>query len=81
MNKSDENNNIIFRGSLGGGLDQKGGPQLQKNRVWKDLKLQIFGAKGAENFEKFKGFKENLALFWSFRGKFDQIWINMSILH
>ena len=63
------------------GTSTKRGTPTQKNWVWRDLKLQIFGAEGAENFQKFKGFKENLALFWSFRGKFDQIWINMSILH
>ena len=28
------------------GLDQKGGRQRQKIRVWRDLKLQIFGAEG-----------------------------------
>ena len=44
---------VVF---LGGTSTKRGGPQLQKNRVWRDLKLQIFGAEGAENFEKFKGF-------------------------
>ena len=74
---------IIIRGSFGGGgtSTKRGGPQLQKIRVWRDLKLQIFGAEGAENFEKMKGFSGKLALFWSFRGKFGQIWINMVILN
>ena len=73
---------VVIRGSLGGGdLDQKGGPQLQKIEVWRDLKLQICGAEGAENFEKQKGFGPKMTLFMRFRGKFGQIWINMVILN
>ena len=55
--------------------------QKLRRRAWRDLKLQIFGAKGAENFEKMIGSIGKLALFWSFRGKFGQIWINMVILN
>ena len=39
----------------GGGPWPKGGGQTQK-MGFLDIKLQIFGAEGAENFEKFKGF-------------------------
>ena len=43
------------------------------------MKLQIFGTKGAGNFENFKNFKDN-RLFWTFKGKFGQILINIVIL-
>ena len=57
-----------------GGLRPKG-VQIQKNRDFGDIKLQIFRTEGAENFEKFKIFKEKLAIIWSFKGKFGQILI------
>ena len=66
---------------FGGDLDQKGGPQLQKIRDFWDIKLQIFGAEGAENFEKFRVFREKSAIFWSFKGKFGKIWTNSVISH
>ena len=40
----------------------KGGPQLQKFGSRRDLKLQINGAEGAENFEKLKDLNAKLAL-------------------
>ena len=45
-----------------------------------DLKLQIFGAECAENFEKFRIFKGKSAISWSFKGKFGQILIDIVIL-
>ena len=65
---------------MGGGPPAQGGPLLQKNREFRDIKLQIFGAEGAENFEKFRVFREKSAIFWSFKGKFGQILINIVIL-
>ena len=56
-----------------------GGPS-PKNRDFWGIKLQILGAEGAENFENCRGFKEKLAIFWSFKGKFGQLSINKVIL-
>ena len=47
-----------------------GDPNSTKIGSRRDLKLHIFGAKGAENFEKMKGFKEKLALFGVLRENF-----------
>ena len=63
---------------IGGTLDQ-GGPLLRKNRDFWDIKLQIFGTKDAENFQKLGILRKNW-LFWSFKGKFDQILIIIVIL-
>ena len=63
---------IAVRVVLLGDLDQKGDPNSKKLGL-KDLILQIFCAKGAENFEKFKGFKFKIGTFWNFRGKFGYI--------
>ena len=41
-----------------------GGPLLQKNWDFWDIKFQIFGAEGAEIFEKFRIFSEKLAIFF-----------------
>ena len=51
-----------------------------KTPHFRDIKLHIFGAEGAENFEKFRVFKEKSAIFWSFKGKFGQILINIVIM-
>ena len=47
----------------------KRGPS-PKNRDFWDIKLKIFGNKGAENSEKFRGFKKKSAILCSFKGKF-----------
>ena len=41
------------------------GGDSKKSR-FSDIKLQIFGAEGSENFEKFRIFKEKFAIVWSF---------------
>ena len=70
---------IIIRVFLGGDPPTGGGPLLQKIRDFSDIKLQIFGAKGAENFENCRCFRK-FWLFFSFKGKFAQILINIVIL-
>ena len=64
----------------GGPPAQGGGPLLQKIRDFWDIKLQIFGAEGAENFKKFRVLREKSAIFWSFKGKFGQILIDIVIM-
>ena len=54
---------INTRGILWGTLAQRGDPNSTKIGSRRDLKLHIFGAEGAENFEKIKVFKGKLALF------------------
>ena len=51
----------MIRADLGGTLAQ-GGTLTPKNRLFWDIKLQIFGAEGAENFEKLRVLREK----WSF---------------
>ena len=58
---------------MGGGLNQKRGTQLQRNRVGRGLNLQICGTEGAENFEKMKRSRGNLGLF----GVLGEIWPNL----
>ena len=65
---------------MGGGTRAQGGP-TPKNSGFSGYKLQIFGAEGAENLEKIRVFKEKLTIFWSFKGKFGQILINIVILN
>ena len=48
----------------------RGDPFGHKTPNFWDIKLQIFGAEGAENFEKMKDFKEKLALFGDLRENF-----------
>ena len=48
----------------------RGDPNSTKIGSRRDLKLHIFGAEGAENFEKMKVFKEKLALFGVLRENF-----------
>ena len=56
---------------LGGGdLGPWGDPDSTKIGSRSDLKLHIFGAEGAENFAKMKGFKEKLTLFGVLRENF-----------
>ena len=43
----------------------QGGNPTPKNRDFLNVKLQIFGTHGDENFQKIGGFKEKLAIFWS----------------
>ena len=67
------------RDELGGTL-ASGGTLTTKNSGFWVSKVQIFGAKGAENFEKIEVFKEKLTIFCSFRGKFGRILIDIVIL-
>ena len=62
-----------------GGPRPKGDPKSKKIRLFLDIKHQIFGADGAQNFEKLRVLSKNWP-FWSFVGKFDQILINIVIL-
>ena len=48
-----------FRGET---LAKGGGTLTPKNRDFAGIKLQIFGAEGAENFEKCRVFKEKWAI-------------------
>ena len=54
---------IKIRGIWGATSAQKGDPNSTKIGARRDLKLQIFGAEGAEIFETMKVFKGKLALF------------------
>ena len=67
---------VIWRGRTS---DLRGDPNSTIIGSRRDLKLHIFGAEGAENFEKMKGLKEKLALLWSFKRKFGQILINIIV--
>ena len=58
----------------------QGRPFWTENSKFWDIKLQIYGAEAAENFGKFRVFKEKSAIFWSFKGKFGQILINLGLL-
>ena len=50
--------------NLGGDPPPRGGdPFGHKTPNFWDIKLQIFGAEGAENFEKFRVFKGKSAIF------------------
>ena len=53
-------------------------PYSKKSAFW-DIKLKIFGAEGAENFEKNR-FLRKIGIFLRFMGKFGQILINIVIL-
>ena len=55
---------MLTRGICGDiGPKEVGDPNSTKIGSRSDLKLHVFGAKGAENFEKMKVFKGKLALF------------------
>ena len=54
---------IPYQSYWGGTSALRGGPQLHKIGSRRDLKLHIFGAEGAENFDIMKSFLEKLALF------------------
>ena len=56
---------ISIRDELGGGgpWPKGGDPNSKKNRLFWDIKLQIFGAEGAENFEKLRVLREKLSFF------------------
>ena len=56
---------LIAEYYLGGDPGPRGGGQLQKIWDFRGIKLQIFGAEGAENLKK-EFFKENLTVFLSF---------------
>ena len=58
---------VIWRGRTS---DLRGDPNSTIIGSRRDLKLHIFGAEGAENFEKMKGLKEKLALFGDLRENF-----------
>ena len=58
----------------------RGDPFGHKTPHFWDIKLQIFGAEGTENFEKFRVFKEKSAIL-EFKGKFGQILIDIVILN
>ena len=70
VNASTKYSNSLFRelGSISelyceGGPGPRGGPQLQKNWDFGGIKLQIFCAEGAENFEKLRFLMENWLFF------------------
>ena len=70
-----------YQRSFGGGVDQKGDPNSKKIGSGRIENSKFSAPNGAGNFARMKGFSRNLALFWSLRGKFGQIWINMVILN
>ena len=73
---------IDYGQRLIGGTRGRGGgdPFGHKTPHFWDIKLQIFGAEGTENFEKFRVFKEKSAIL-EFKGKFGQILIDIVILN
>ena len=58
----------LFQSIFWGETPRPGGDPLgHKTPNFWDIKFQIFGAEGAENFEKFRVIKEKSAIFWSLR--------------
>ena len=63
-----------------GGAWPKGGTLTPKKSGFLGHKTPNFRRRRRRKFGKIKGFKEKLAVFWSFMGKFDRILINIVIL-